>query len=106
MAGAATAMVTIKKAITPQKAESGARRTRVRMVRPIVRRREGGAGTAAPVTVVVIAGESGDDQDRKSTRLNSSHGSISYAVFCLKKKKNTNTRTTLQKKKKNQEKIE
>src|SRR2546422_3352718 len=31
-----------------------------------------------------------DDQfvDRKSTRLNSSHGYISYAVFCLKKKKN------------------
>src|SRR5207245_9860699 len=28
--------------------------------------------------------------DRKSTRLNSSHGSISYAVFCLKKKKHTN----------------
>src|SRR5256884_1252526 len=28
------------------------------------------------------------DQDRKSTRLNSSHGYISYAVFCLKKKKN------------------
>src|SRR2546422_8139652 len=28
-----------------------------------------------------------DDQDRKSTRLNSSHGYISYAVFCLKKKK-------------------
>src|SRR5207245_11030356 len=27
--------------------------------------------------------------DRKSTRLNSSHGSISYAVFCLKKKKHT-----------------
>src|SRR2546422_7206842 len=27
-------------------------------------------------------------QDRKSTRLNSSHGYISYAVFCLKKKKN------------------
>src|SRR5207245_11510792 len=27
--------------------------------------------------------------DRKSTRLNSSHGSISYAVFCLKKKKQT-----------------
>src|SRR6266581_3508392 len=27
-------------------------------------------------------------QDRKSTRLNSSHPSISYAVFCLKKKKN------------------
>src|SRR5207245_4590302 len=28
-------------------------------------------------------------QDRKSTRLNSSHGSISYAVFCLKKKNET-----------------
>src|SRR5438874_5328207 len=28
------------------------------------------------------------DQDRKSTRLNSSHVEISYAVFCLKKKKN------------------
>src|SRR5438309_5523839 len=27
-------------------------------------------------------------EDRKSTRLNSSHSSISYAVFCLKKKKN------------------
>src|SRR2546430_12461326 len=29
---------------------------------------------------------SGGDQDRKSTRLNSSHSQISYAVFCLKKK--------------------
>src|SRR3989449_11205993 len=29
----------------------------------------------------------GTPQDRKSTRLNSSHGYISYAVFCLKKKK-------------------
>src|SRR6266542_6972718 len=29
--------------------------------------------------------------DRKSTRLNSSHGSISYAVFCLKKKKKTDS---------------
>src|SRR5687768_17760098 len=29
--------------------------------------------------------------DRKSTRLNSSHGYISYAVFCLKKKKKTTT---------------
>src|SRR3712207_8511264 len=28
--------------------------------------------------------------DRKSTRLNSSHANISYAVFCLKKKKTTN----------------
>src|SRR5687768_17662014 len=29
-------------------------------------------------------------EDRKSTRLNSSHGYISYAVFCLKKKKKSN----------------
>src|SRR5256886_11410749 len=29
--------------------------------------------------------------DRKSTRLNSSHSQISYAVFCLKKKKHTDT---------------
>src|SRR2546422_7427098 len=33
------------------------------------------------------------DADRKSTRLNSSHGYISYAVFCLKKKKKSNYRT-------------
>src|SRR5438128_8657138 len=32
------------------------------------------------------AADAGADLDRKSTRLNSSHGSISYAVFCLKKK--------------------
>src|SRR2546421_3568041 len=31
---------------------------------------------------------SGPGEDRKSTRLNSSHDQISYAVFCLKKKKN------------------
>src|SRR2546429_3995352 len=30
-----------------------------------------------------------EPQDRKSTRLNSSHGYISYAVFCLKKKNNS-----------------
>src|SRR3712207_8923026 len=32
-------------------------------------------------------------QDRKSTRLNSSHANISYAVFCLKKKKKRNSDT-------------
>src|SRR3712207_8956812 len=31
----------------------------------------------------------GQERDRKSTRLNSSHANISYAVFCLKKKKKT-----------------
>src|SRR3712207_8615032 len=33
-------------------------------------------------------------RDRKSTRLNSSHANISYAVFCLKKKKKTHHNTT------------
>src|SRR3712207_7695339 len=34
-------------------------------------------------------------KDRKSTRLNSSHANISYAVFCLKKKKSTSSHTRL-----------
>src|SRR5204863_7601641 len=37
----------------------------------------------------------GAPQDRKSTRLNSSHVEISYAVFCLKKKKETKSRVIL-----------
>src|SRR3712207_8521550 len=42
----------------------------------------GGLATAREHHAVLAA------QDRKSTRLNSSHANISYAVFCLKKKKN------------------
>src|SRR5690348_18166282 len=42
--------------------------------------------TSRPVTKVMIP-EVDVKSDRKSTRLNSSHPSISYAVFCLKKKK-------------------
>src|SRR5438477_5087765 len=38
----------------------------------------------------VVQVEQTVEEDRKSTRLNSSHMSISYAVFCLKKKKNNN----------------
>src|SRR5207245_10799908 len=37
-------------------------------------------------TITVVLKDNGGTRDRKSTRLNSSHGSISYAVFCLKKK--------------------
>src|SRR3712207_9115863 len=37
----------------------------------------------------ILDGPGGDAVDRKSTRLNSSHANISYAVFCLKKKKKT-----------------
>src|SRR2546430_12547098 len=39
-------------------------------------------------------GSEGATTDRKSTRLNSSHSQISYAVFCLKKKKNQHTADT------------
>src|SRR3712207_8750064 len=38
--------------------------------------------------VITAAVRVADELDRKSTRLNSSHANISYAVFCLKKKKN------------------
>src|SRR2546422_7695260 len=41
----------------------------------------------APVLHLALAAVIEDHRDRKSTRLNSSHGYISYAVFCLKKKK-------------------
>src|SRR3712207_8898023 len=42
-----------------------------------------------PVSMIVLALTTG--ADRKSTRLNSSHANISYAVFCLKKKKASHT---------------
>src|SRR3712207_8054292 len=41
-----------------------------------------------------VAGAIVERLDRKSTRLNSSHANISYAVFCLKKKKNVKMTTT------------
>src|SRR5438067_10791012 len=45
-------------------------------------------GQRTPVRILATLGSG---QDRKSTRLNSSHVSISYAVFCLKKKKKQDT---------------
>src|SRR2546422_9113762 len=49
------------------------------------------AGDPAPEDLLLAEIEAmtpdGQIRDRKSTRLNSSHGYISYAVFCLKKKK-------------------
>src|SRR3712207_6226147 len=47
-----------------------------------------GGGRSGPQ---VTRGRRGRRGDRKSTRLNSSHANISYAVFCLKKKKSTKT---------------
>src|SRR5690606_39387393 len=54
-----------------------------------------GAGDPLPSADHVLAGDhhpvaGAPPQDRKSTRLNSSHVKISYAVFCLKKKKSKN----------------
>src|SRR5437868_12608003 len=49
------------------------------------RRRGGGGGH--PQALPAPRRAAGQPGDRKSTRLNSSHVSISYAVFCLKKKK-------------------
>src|SRR5207245_6973489 len=47
--------------------------------------RQRGGDDHAPDQLATARAQAG--RDRKSTRLNSSHGSISYAVFCLKKKK-------------------
>src|SRR2546422_3278131 len=65
---------------------------RARGVRcPLRRRTASHRGAAAPragaASTRVGGGLRAAVQDRKSTRLNSSHGYISYAVFCLKKKK-------------------
>src|SRR5688572_31689989 len=49
------------------------------------------SGSRAPIRAAQRGSEDGaGDGDRKSTRLNSSHSQISYAVFCLKKKKKKN----------------
>src|SRR5438309_11241184 len=47
--------------------------------------------TLGPIEIEVWSRNSQGVIDRKSTRLNSSHSSISYAVFCLKKKKKNYT---------------
>src|SRR3712207_8672475 len=58
-------------------------------IRRLVAHGAGDGGRGAPDRV--RDGLAGADEDRKSTRLNSSHANISYAVFCLKKKKKNNT---------------
>src|SRR2546430_11344061 len=67
----------ILKAVQKALAELGARRERTVFV--------SGIGCAARFPYYL---STYGFQDRKSTRLNSSHSQISYAVFCLKKKKN------------------
>src|SRR3712207_7934007 len=51
-----------------------------------------GTGIAGLLGMELGGGKRAVLQDRKSTRLNSSHANISYAVFCLKKKKHKETR--------------
>src|SRR2546427_2730673 len=46
-----------------------------------------GDATVGVAATVGVPNSVADGEDRKSTRLNSSHSQISYAVFCLKKKK-------------------
>src|SRR3712207_7008422 len=73
----------------------GLRRPAGLAVRPRRRRARDGLALARPRVlhdVHALARAPGLARDRKSTRLNSSHANISYAVFCLKKKKTT-TRT-------------
>src|SRR5690625_6969388 len=50
------------------------------------RGRRAGAAGRLPERAAPAGGSQGTGRDRKSTRLNSSHVAISYAVFCLKKK--------------------
>src|SRR2546430_9775040 len=57
-----------------------------RAVDQVRRRADALAGLHQPDRVGGVR-RAGHEQDRKSTRLNSSHSQISYAVFCLKKKK-------------------
>src|SRR2546430_8937199 len=57
-------------------------RSRTRSTRPIIRRARSSPRTAPGRCPCTCATR----RDRKSTRLNSSHSQISYAVFCLKKK--------------------
>src|SRR5688572_31748491 len=45
-------------------------------------------GVGIFIRLNIVESPADEDPDRKSTRLNSSHSQISYAVFCLKKKKN------------------
>src|SRR2546427_6523907 len=59
---------------------------------PLSQRLEKGELGARGVAVVEAVGLQVGDGDRKSTRLNSSHSQISYAVFCLKKKKRSESK--------------
>src|SRR6266567_6791360 len=73
-------------------------------IEPVLQR--GVPGHAEPVQQAAVGRAAAEEdvlagvEDRKSTRLNSSHSQISYAVFCLKKKKKKKVYFTYQKTKK------
>src|SRR2546422_7712026 len=73
--------------------------TATSLVRPTVAQRNRPSGVSAvhqvrgPTGIALSTFRDAVSRDRKSTRLNSSHGYISYAVFCLKKKKKHTVRT-------------
>src|SRR5438034_5300181 len=81
----------------PHRISSATKSTSCRSQISRIVRKYSGRGVDAPVdepptgSAMNAATVSAPARDRKSTRLNSSHTVISYAVFCLKKKKKTNT---------------
>src|SRR5699024_12047634 len=77
------ALTTHQVAPNPRRTTAGVDSARVSMTLAVLHGRLGVDTGARDVYVATVGGA----RDRKSTRLNSSHVSISYAVFCLKKKK-------------------
>src|SRR3712207_6940881 len=67
--------------ISPRRSENETSRNTPSRVSPRT------SSTGSPISAGSLGNSS--PRDRKSTRLNSSHANISYAVFCLKKKKKT-----------------
>src|SRR5207248_4165596 len=76
---------------TAQDRERDRRRHRRLLARARAQARRRSAGeesvTLPPIRLFGVSFQNPGSEDRKSTRLNSSHRTISYAVFCLKKKK-------------------
>src|SRR3712207_6973882 len=77
------------RASSPGRVDESALRARAFSVRRSAVGRPG--GRVAQLVRAAVPVDDEDGGDRKSTRLNSSHANISYAVFCLKKKKTSRT---------------
>src|SRR3712207_8687775 len=81
---------TLFRSIGQGSASVGGRAVVARLPRDALQRQRRIANIGGPQ---VVLGDQRPLADRKSTRLNSSHANISYAVFCLKKKQKTSQRT-------------